>query len=298
MPETTVPTDPVAGKATGTESSLSNWAGPYVTDMLGKGKAAAEMPYQGYQGPLTAGTSGLQNTAFQGIGNLAVPTGAMGAFDATAAQNYMNPYLQSALQPQLAEMRRQSQISGLADTSRLTKAGAYGGTRQAVMDAERDRSLQANIGKAAGEGYARAFDQAGNLFNKDRGFGLQALAAQQAAGREERGIEQEGIAADRAAFEEERDYPYKQAQYMQSLLQGLPIEAKSVNYAQSSDLSKILSESGGVLSFLKMLGFDVGGDAAGGGGGTKTVGDTTFTDPETGITYVNGLPQVNPVGVI
>ena len=161
---TTVPTDPVAGKATGSESSLSNWAGPYVTDMLGKGAAAADMPYQAYQGPLTAGTSTLQDTAFQGIGNLAVPTGAMGAFDASAAQNYMNPYLQAALQPQLAEMRRQSQISGLADTSRLTKAGAYGGTRQAVMDAERDRALQANIGAAAGAGYAKAFDKASDLF--------------------------------------------------------------------------------------------------------------------------------------
>ena len=258
---TNVPTDPVAGKATGSESSLSNWAGPYVTDMLGKGAAAADMPYQAYQGPLTAGTSALQDTAFQGIGSLAVPTGAMGAFDATAAQNYMNPYLQAALQPQLAEMRRQSEISGLADTARLTKAGAYGGTRQAVMDAERDRALQANIGAAAGAGYAKAFDKASDLFGKDRGYGLQALAAQQAAGREERAIEQEGILADRAQFEEERDFPYKQAQYMQSLLQGLPIAAQSVSYAQPSNLSRLLSESGGILKFLESLGL---------GGGTPT----------------------------
>ena len=240
---TTAPKDPNVGQHTGTESSLSTWAGPYVTDMLGRGRAAADMGYQAYQGPLTAGTSTLQDTAFQGIGNLAAPTGAMGAFDATAAQNYMNPYLQAALQPQLAEMRRQSEISGLADTARLTKAGAYGGTRQAVMDAERDRSLQANIGRAAGEGYARAFDKAADLFGRDRGYGLQALAAQQAAGREQRAIEQEGIAADRAQFEEERDFPYKSAQYMQSLLQGLPLAARSYSYAQPSALSNILGNS-------------------------------------------------------
>ena len=29
--------DPIVGKQTGSESSLSNWAGDYVTDMLGKG---------------------------------------------------------------------------------------------------------------------------------------------------------------------------------------------------------------------------------------------------------------------
>jgi hypothetical protein len=262
----TAPTDPNVGEHTGTESSLSNWAGPYVTDMLGKGWAAADQPYQGYQGPLTAGTSNLQNTAFQGIGNLAAPTGAMGAFDTTAAQNYMNPYLQSALQPQLAEMRRQSQISGMADTSRLTKAGAYGGTRQAVMDAERDRSLQANIGQATGAGYAKAFDKAADLFGRDRGYGLQALAAQQAAGREERGIEQEGIAADRAQFEEERDFPYKQAQYMQSLLQDMPIAARSYNYAQPSALSNILGNSNLLAEILAIYGGGDKKDANPGGG--------------------------------
>ena len=42
----TPPPDPLAGKQTGTESSLSNWAGDYVTNMLGKGQALSETPYQ------------------------------------------------------------------------------------------------------------------------------------------------------------------------------------------------------------------------------------------------------------
>ena len=240
--------DTVTGEHTGTESSLSKWAGPYVADMLGQGKAVASQPFQAYQGPLTAGASNLQNKAFQGIAGLAAPV--TGAFDATAAQNYMNPYLQAALQPQLAEMRRQSEISGLKDTSRLTKAGAYGGTRQAVMDAERDRSLQANIGQAAGAGYAKAFDRAGDLFNRDRAYGLDALGAQTKAGQLERGIEQEGIAADKAAFEEERDFPYRQVQYMQSLLKGLPLAAQSYSYAGPSSWDSIKG-GGGILDLLK-----------------------------------------------
>ena len=236
------------GAHTSTESSLSNWAGDYVTDMLGRGKAVASQPYQAYQGPLTAGASNLQNKAFEGIGSLSAPV--TGAFDASAAANYMNPYLTAALQPQLAEMRRQSQISGLADTSRLTKAGAYGGTRQAVMDAERDRSLQANIGRAAGEGYAKAFDKAADLFQRDRGYGLDALGAQTKAGAIERGIEQEGIMADKAQFEEERDFPYRQVQYMQSLLKGLPLGTQSYSYAQPSPFSNVIG-GGGILDLLK-----------------------------------------------
>jgi hypothetical protein len=269
------------GKETGRESSLSSWVGPYVTDMLGKGKAIASQPYQAYQGPLTAGASNLQQQAFQGLAGLAAPV--TGAFNATAAQNYMNPYLSAALRPQLAEMRRQSEISGLADTSRLTKAGAYGGTRQAVMDAERDRSLQANIGRAAGEGYARAFDKAADLFGKDRAYGLDALGAQTKAGAIERGIEQEGIAADKAQFEEERDYPYRQVQYMQSLLKGLPIAAQSYNYAQPSGLSNLIG-SGGILELLKeMFGGGGSGGSSGGGGGddvAETVEDATGASDE------------------
>lgn len=261
------------GKQTGTESSLSNWAGDYVTDMLGKGKAIGAQPYQAYTGPLTAGASDLQKKAFQGVAGLVAPV--TGAFDSTAAQNYMNPYLQAALQPQLAEMRRQSEISGLADTSRLTKAGAYGGTRQAVMDAERDRALQANIGSAAGAGYAKAFDRAADLFGEDRAYGLDALGAQTKAGAIERGIEQEGIAADKAQFEEERDFPYRQVQYMQSLLKGLPVGAQSYSYAQPSPFSNIVG-SGGIMDLLKEL-FGGGsgsgsGSSGGSGSGTSTSG--------------------------
>ena len=87
-------TNSVTGSHTGTESSLSSWAGPYVTEMLGRGKAIASQPYQAYTGPLTAGASNLQKQAFEGIGSLSAPV--TGAFDATAAQNYMNPYIQAA----------------------------------------------------------------------------------------------------------------------------------------------------------------------------------------------------------
>jgi hypothetical protein len=66
--------DDIVGQQTGTESSLSNWAGPYVTTMLGKGAALANEPYYAYTGPLTAGASGLQEQAFQGIAGLAMPT--------------------------------------------------------------------------------------------------------------------------------------------------------------------------------------------------------------------------------
>jgi len=261
--------DPLAGQQTGTESSLSTWAGPYVTEMLGRGQALAEQPYTAYGGPLTAGESAAQTAAFQGVANLAVPTETMGTFQpqqftADAAQQYMNPYLQAALDPQLMEARRQAQISRVQDAGRLTQAGAFGGSRQAIMESELNRNLLQNLAGITGQGYATAYDKAMDQFNVEQqrqqtaqdaanAYGLAALTKQAELGAQQRGIESEGVIADRMQFEEERDFPYKQVQYMQSLLQGLPIAAQSYSYAQPSELSNLLSTSGGIMELYDLL---------------------------------------------
>jgi hypothetical protein len=266
---TTVPKDPLVGKQTGQESSLSNWAGPYVTEMLGRGQALASEPYQTYTGPLTAGASNLQTQAFQGLAGLTIPTSSMGAFTpqtftADQAKNYMNPYLEASLNPQIAEMRRQAEISRVNDASRLTKAGAYGGSRQAIMESEGNRALMDKLSGITGTGYKDAYDKAMAQFNVEQGrgqtaqdmanqYGLAALQKQTDVGGVERGIESEGLMADRAQFETERDYPLKQVQYMQSLLQNLPLETQSYSYTQPSAVSQAGSQSGGLMDMYDRL---------------------------------------------
>jgi hypothetical protein len=268
-PGVTTTPDPTVGQQTGTESNLSNWAGSYVTDMLGKGQALSNQAYQGYGGPLTAGTSNLQNQAFQGLAGLTIPTDQMQAFtpqqfSAADAQRLMNPYLQAALDPQIAEARRQSEISNLANRTAATRAGAFGGGRGALMESENQRNLLSNLSGITGTGYANAYNQALGQFNTEQNlargatadaqnYGLGVLQRQAEMGNAQRGIEQEGIAADRAQFEEERDYPYKQVQYQQSLLQGLPLQAQSYTYSQPSALSEYLEGSGGMMALYRKL---------------------------------------------
>ena len=58
----------IVGKQTGSSSTLSPYVGEYVTeDVLAQGRAAADMPYEAYTGPLTAGESELQTKAFEGM---------------------------------------------------------------------------------------------------------------------------------------------------------------------------------------------------------------------------------------
>ena len=284
-------TEPVIGQNTAKESSISNWIGPYVTEMLGKGAALSDKPYEAYGGPLTAGPSALQNQAFQGVANLTVPTD-MGAFTpssftADQASNYMNPYVQQALNPQLKELQRQQEIKRVANAGRLTKAGAYGGSRQAIMDSELDRAGLDTAAGITGKGYSDAFTNAQAQFNKEQDlnlraqqqrnqYGLDALARQASLGATQREIEAQGIAADKKQFEEEREFPYKNVTYMQSLLGKLPMTASNYGYADSSDLMKILAGAsaltgdtgtggGGIGSLLSGI---VGGSGSGGSGGS------------------------------
>jgi hypothetical protein len=296
----------------GVESNLSNWAGPYVTNMLGQGQALANMPYQAYMGPLTSGESPLQTGAFTTAGSLTTPTSignaattaggiatkaadltykpTTSAFDATQAQTYMNPYLQSSLTPQLEEARRQSQITQQQNAAKMTQAGAFGGSRQAILDAETQRNLGSNLANITGTGYNTAYDKAMAQFNADQArkaqenqfgatYGLQGLQtglqaaqaqgglgateastglanlnAQLSAGAQQRGIESEGIAADKAQFEEARANPYKMVQYQQSLLQGLPLAAQSYQGIEPSALLKASQGATTVNALLKNLG--------------------------------------------
>ena len=248
----------------GRQGALAEFAGEYTTDLLGKGRAIAETPYEAYTGPLTAGESGLETQAFQGLAGLQAPE-TMGGYtpttlDATQVSRFMNPYLEAALNPQIEAAIRQAEIQRVADAGRLTKAGAYGGSRQAVMEAEGQRALQDRIAGITGQGYATAYDKALARFDQEEArqreaqqmankYGFDVLGAQTRGGQLQRAIEGEGIAADRAQFEEEKLFPYKQIQYQKFLLEGLPISAQEIQYSQPSGIQNVL----GNTAFLSQL---------------------------------------------
>jgi hypothetical protein len=274
---TETPTAP-AGMGQSTVNTLAPYIGEYVTSALGKGAAMANSPYQAYTGPLTAGASGLQQQAFAGIQSLA---GAgftpeqynyqTGQFSGQTANQYMNPYISAALNPQMEEMKRQADIARLDDASRLTKAGAYGGSRQAIMESEGRRNLMDTQRKALGEGYMNAYDRGLQQYNLEQGkrleaqglgeksrqysaeFGLKSLADMAKLGDTQRAIEAEGVAADKAAFEEERQYAYAQPAYQLGLLSGIPIGGSSQTTPNTTGLSTLQGQLNDLLGIYRDL---------------------------------------------
>jgi len=267
----TIAADPMAGKELSSSSTLSPWAAPYVTDVMGRASAIADQPYQAYTGPLTAGSSALQEQAFSGLAGLAIPTNEQmtynpGTFTSDMASQYMNPFLMSALNPQLEEARRQAEISRVAQAGRLTRAGAYGGGRQAIMESELNRELLRNLGDITGKGYATAFEQGRSQFNTEQDqamqaarqaqmFGLEGLREQLGAGATQRGIEQEGITADIGQFREERDYPQAMTKFLRDIIGTgtLPISTTNREFQEESGLSEAMRTLAGGLTIADII---------------------------------------------
>jgi hypothetical protein len=166
------------------------------------------------------------------------------------ASQYMNPYLQSVLQPQLEELRRQSQINMQPNLAKLTQAGGLGGGRQAIMESEANRNLLQQQNQAIGTGYSNAYDKGLQQFNTEQGQAKTLAELMGQAGGQQRGIEQEGITADYNEFLTQRDYPQKQVQFLQSMLQGLPISTVSnIPQAQTGSQQAV----GGMTTVYQML---------------------------------------------
>ena len=83
---------------------------------------------------------------------------------------------------------------------------------------------------------------------------LRRLGTMADMGGIQRGIEGQGIAADYAQFQQERDYPAQQLQFMQSMLQGLPLQAQNEVFSDPSLMAQILGGSAGGSDLGEMLG--------------------------------------------
>jgi hypothetical protein len=193
-----------------TNTSIPEYARPYVENMLGKTEALTDInqnPYQTYGGERIAGFNPAQQQAFQNVQNMQTApqigqasglagisglgsigtAGQMGqvgqqyanqATNPYAQQAYMSPYIQNALQPQLQEMQRQYGITGQQEKARAVGQGAFGGNRQALAQAENERNKNMAMNAAIGSGYQNAFQNAQQAQQFGANLGLQGLQGQ------------------------------------------------------------------------------------------------------------------------
>jgi hypothetical protein len=181
------------------QTSIPEYAQPYVERMLGKAEAFSEAPYQAYGGERIAGFTPMQQYAQQQAANLQpsqqlgigtqmagiAGLNAMGAgqnyqnmaTDPNAMQAYMSPYVQNALAPQMRELARQSAIEGQMNQSKAIQQGAFGGSASAIIEAERQRNLMQRQSDDYAKGMQSAYQQAQQAQQYGANLGLQGQQA-------------------------------------------------------------------------------------------------------------------------
>ena len=105
-----------------------------------------------------------------------------------ALESYMSPYQQAVTDIERREAIRASQMQAPEMGAAAARAGARGGTREALIEAERQRNLSQQLGDIQARGSQAGFQQAQQAFEADRAarlqqaqFGLGAFQAQEGA---------------------------------------------------------------------------------------------------------------------
>ena len=296
-------------------SSISPWMEEAAKSQLGKATALTDInqnPYKQYEGQRIAEFNPMQQQYFQGVQNLqgsgAIGQGigaageatqralgtsynpyATGQFGAQAGQ-YMDPYMQNVVDIQQREAQRQADIAGTQRGAQAVKAGAFGGSRQAIENAEAARNLATQKGDIQARGLQDAYTRGQQQFNTEQqlreqsrqygaGLGMQGLqtalsgasqlgglgstqfgqqkdilTAQQAAGAQQQAQEQAKLSQGYEDFLAQQKYPYQQLEFMSNIMRGTPYGTTTSMYSPGPSTGSTLLGAGTSLAGAALMG--------------------------------------------
>jgi len=190
-----------------TQTTIPEYAKPYVENLLGKAEALTDVdktPYEIYGGDRIALQSQQQKDIAKGIldqtapgqfttgtnlasnaGLAAASAGSDYATRATSAAEqakYMSPYMQNVVDIQKQEAIRDAQKGILAQDLAAGRQGSFGGSRQLLAKLERERNLGDQLAKIQAAGSQSAYDQAIKSMQFGTQAGLQGAQAASQAG--------------------------------------------------------------------------------------------------------------------
>ena len=314
---------------------LPGWAKPTAERTLSKTEAlTTDRPFKSFAGQYdqagnqigfdsskaVAGMDPMQQRAYQGAGSMQVSpelgrasgllgtaTGraldtqynpyATGQFGAQAGQ-YMDPYMQNVVGIQQREAQRMADIAGTQRGAQAVKAGAFGGSRQAIENAEAARNLAMQQGDIQARGLQDAYSRGQTQFNTEQqlreqsrqygaGLGLQGLQAamsgagqlgalgqqqfgqqkdilglQNQFGGQQQAQQQALMNAEAQNFASQQRYPYQQLEFMSNILRGTPMGTVQSLYTPPPSTAQTVASLGlGAAGLSKM--FAEGGLAKG-----------------------------------
>ena len=145
----------------GAQGSQAGQAGQGIGTQGGLGYGSQAAGLTG--AALGAGAAGMQAGMSYG----------QNAQNPNAVASYMNPYIQNTLAPSLQLMNQQYGMQGAQEQGAATSAGAFGGSREALMQGlnQQNRNLAGN--QLVGNAYNQAYNTANANMQQAAGLGMQ-----------------------------------------------------------------------------------------------------------------------------
>jgi len=238
-------------------SPLQQQAQSSAANLQMPGQYGAATGMAGASGLGSLGVAGQASQAGQNLQNTLTNPGSMA--------QYMNPYLQNTLAPAEQLLNQQYGMQGASQQGAATQQGAFGGSRNALMQGlnEQNRMLAQNqlVGNAYNQAYQNAQQQATNVANVGlqgqqtaiqglgqantaagnlAGIGGQQLSAQQGIigtqatqGAAQQAQQQQIINQAIQNYATAQQYPLLQLGTMSNMLRGLPMQASTTSIYQA-----------------------------------------------------------------
>lgn len=191
---------PAPSQQTVTQTSIPEYARPYVENMLGKTEALTDIsknPYQAYQGQRIAGFTPMQQQSFENIAGMETPgqfqtgtqmagiagLGGLGAqrqyqqmaTNPNAVGAYMSPFMQNVVDVQKQQAIRDYGKNQVGQNLAAARQGTYGGARQLLASTEANRNLQNQLAQIQAQGSQAAYDQAQKNLQYGADLGIRGL---------------------------------------------------------------------------------------------------------------------------
>jgi hypothetical protein len=188
-----------------------------------------------------ASISPMQEKVGSELNNLSLDTGYgkakdiySGLTNADQVSQYMNPYTQLALNPQIRQATENARINSIGQDRASARAGSYGGARNILAQQQANKTLQQNLSDIVGKGYNTAYDTAmktqltaaqglTDTATRATGANLANLQAKSAFGDLQRNIQQEQLSNQYQDVMRKADFPMEQVGNMSNILRGVPI---------------------------------------------------------------------------
>jgi hypothetical protein len=230
------------------------------------------------------------------------------AFTDADMSAYMSPYISGALDPAARELREEIARQQQAIKGQAGMAGAFGGARQGIAEAEGRRGGIEALSDLYGRGYQQAFESGREQFNRDRDVfarGAEQFRATGEAGQRmltqdiqnllttgglDRTLKQAGLDFDYQQFIEARDWDVNNLKPLLDTLSTVPHTKTTTQKQKKSTLSTVLGAAatvagayftggaslaaGGIkdAGFLKTMGVGFGEQLGGEGAGMGAFG--------------------------